>query len=121
MILLVKKLLAMVLELIGNSNTYSTTEKRIGTWIDGKPIYRKSGVYTLTSFNPVITRIADAQVIIRFNGYLMRTDTISNITNFWGSGSDYGNAWIDSDKSVHFASSYQGTLYYTIEYTKTTD
>lgn len=35
-----------------NMGTYSTTEKRIGTWIDGKPIYRKviignlNGTYT---------------------------------------------------------------------------
>jgi len=28
-------------EYIDNSNTYSTDEVRIGTWIDGKPLYRK--------------------------------------------------------------------------------
>lgn len=26
---------------VNNLHTYSTTEKRIGTWIDGKPLYRK--------------------------------------------------------------------------------
>ena len=26
---------------INSLNTYSSTEQRIGTWIDGKPIYRK--------------------------------------------------------------------------------
>lgn len=34
-----------------DSATYSTTEKVVGTWIDGKPIYRKtwSGTITLTA------------------------------------------------------------------------
>lgn len=36
---------------INNLNTYSTTETRIGTWIDGKPLYRK----VLTFENKEIT------------------------------------------------------------------
>ena len=28
-------------EQVDNPNDYSTTETRIGTWIDGKPVYRK--------------------------------------------------------------------------------
>lgn len=28
--------------ILEESNTYSTTEKVVGTWIDGKPIYRKA-------------------------------------------------------------------------------
>lgn len=30
-------------------NTYKTTEQRIGTWIDGKPIYRKVLQYTYST------------------------------------------------------------------------
>ena len=32
-------------------NKYSTTEQTIGTWIDGKPLYRKVVVYTGTKSN----------------------------------------------------------------------
>lgn len=49
-------------------NTYKTTEQRIGTWIDGKPIYRKviydttsrsAGIYNIshgiTNYNEIIS------------------------------------------------------------------
>ena len=31
---------------IEEKQTYSTEEKRIGTWVDGKPLYRKTIIYT---------------------------------------------------------------------------
>lgn len=34
---------------INNMNTYSTTETVVGTWADGKPIYRKTYNFTATS------------------------------------------------------------------------
>ena len=43
--MLVKTLLAAML----NKDNYSTSEKRIGKWIDGKPIYRKVLSATLPS------------------------------------------------------------------------
>lgn len=35
-------------EIVDDLNTYSTTEKKIGTWIDGKPIYRKVSILSNT-------------------------------------------------------------------------
>lgn len=42
---------------VANKNIYSTSETRIGTWIDGKPLYRK--VYNLTSMPSSNTDLFD--------------------------------------------------------------
>lgn len=61
------------------SNTYSTTETRIGTWIDGKPIYRK--VYTInlsasdrsTTITIPNSIISNVKEIIAINGMVKGT------------------------------------------------
>ena len=45
------------------SNIYSTTEKRIGTWIDGKPLYQKTIVDTMPTVTTSGTR-ANRQIDI---------------------------------------------------------
>ena len=54
---------------VTDADTYSTTEKKVGVWIDGKPIYRR--VLTL----PGITGGTEYTIDI---GVLS-----SNISNFW--------------------------------------
>lgn len=49
---------------IGDANDYSTEEKIVGTWVDGKPIYQKtfSGSYSMNSTPVVINDIQIANV-----------------------------------------------------------
>ena len=57
-------------------NNYSTSEQRIGTWINGKPLYRKTYVETLSSriedngsntqhfIHPGITNVDDVKFLL---------------------------------------------------------
>ena len=62
-----------------STDTYSTDEIAIGTWIDGKTIYRK--VIDLTEYNPTIY-IEDHEMMYNFNhnisniGTVIRTDLL---------------------------------------------
>lgn len=60
-------------EYINGLETYSTTEQRIGTWIDGKPLYRKvltSSTYA-SDYSITINNIKD---IVKVIGIVRRTD-----------------------------------------------
>ena len=112
---------------------YSTVEQRIGTWIDGKPLYQKS--FTLNtgssgSYNYYITDLSNIEIVFidhgasvyRNIGYIgvspykysniaqsdvVAESTIDNnlVRIGWRTGSDAVNK----------------DLYITIKYTKTTD
>ena len=53
-------------EKIAENNTYSTSEKEVGTWIDGKPIYQK----TIT-------------INISNNSQVTQAHNVSNVSNIW--------------------------------------
>lgn len=114
---------------VADSLSYSTTEQKTGgTWIDGKPIYRKCGVYISESSSEVL-----------LDSYLTSTlvDTVV---------AEGGSARYNNDSEVLAISGYNGTtprlclsvrasglyklsttpfsvsnLQWWIEYTKTTD
>lgn len=109
---------------IGNNTDYSTEEKIVGTWIDGKPLYQKTltGSYGQnTNFDLNITN-AD-KVIIKRAGIILSTGeyiphgAYTNVDNFL-------SFFITSDKArcgVRSSPSYYNSTYYvTIQYTKTT-
>jgi len=115
--------------LIINDN-YSTTETKIGTWIDGKPLYRKVvnfGTLPNSTTKTVAHSISNIDSIAFVKGMAKATST----GNCWplpflfeGSQSSYNirtfvnntniEMWCDNDRSNY-------TAYITIEYTKTTD
>ncbi len=101
-----------------NVENYSTTETRIGTWIDGKPIYRKvvQGSLTLSPQTWVDTDIVDNTI-----------DLLINAKSFYA-GSNTAvleiNANRTSDGKIQVLSTLSTTTYPTailLEYTKTTD
>lgn len=53
-------------------NKYSTNETRIGTWINGKPVYRKIITSTTPSSSTVATvgTISNTDLVINLYGYL---------------------------------------------------
>ena len=111
------------------SNVYSTEEKRIGTWIDGKPLYRRT--YTVISPSAINT----SQDIITLNNIidlktisgLMDTSSGTKLAiNHYVSGTDFVSCWRTSvtgnlRMSVGSSSYTSQTCYITIKYTKTTD
>ena len=114
-----------VKDYVDNSNSYSTQEvKTGGTWIDGKPIYRRA-FYSSTNWSSgaTIGKIENIDVVIRIhstsctnNGNWFTDYNVPNLEN---------TAFIQSDGSVVVAraGTFQNNLKSSviIEYTKTTD
>ena len=64
------------LQVYGKSiNTYSSNEIRIGTWIDGKPLYRKTLSFTPTSQTTNIEGIANLDILVKAYGVSTRNNT----------------------------------------------
>ena len=111
-----------------NFNKYSTTEEVVGTWIDGKPIYRKTfDNISVASSEYSVVPIATGLTIdnlINVSGYLVINGrwivTLNSIDI------QYANmARVSYDKQTSslelIAQNWTGTATVTIEYTKTTD
>lgn len=81
---LLKHCISNVLRRIEALSNYSTTEKVVGKWIDGKPIYRK--VWTTTTFD------ANNQATINTN------ISIDNIINLYGTVKASGGRIIPINK-----------------------
>jgi len=111
----------------GGENWYSTTEKKIGEWLDGKPIYQKT----------VITNMPTSTTSTNYAHNIANIDQIINISGGGWSGSYFipinmspttsgGQLRVSVDRInivIQFgtapSSSYTG--YWTLQYTKTTD
>lgn len=127
----------------GFNNIYSTDEVRIGTWVDGKPLYRKvvkttfpqtkdgSGV---SSAFATISGVTPSTVLKTYGGCWYCTN------NYWAAipsvriassssididvysdvgGCSFRFSWYGSD--VHYTNLSGSEAYIIIEYTKTTD
>lgn len=124
---------------IDNFEIYSTTETKIGTWIDGKPIYRKViPIYENSQLVSGITPIPDTDYeytggipsnidkILDYNVPSLRDNIDPYVDNFTGIG---------VGPTVNFVPRLNGTFYFNpgypgntpvwcyciLEYTKTTD
>ena len=107
---------------------YSTTETRVGTWTDGKPLYRKvvalsslNQTISITDFN-LIDKIIDYEVVFKVysNNFIFKlpdingaynTQTIGYFTN--------GTFVVQSRRELASGDFKYGYLIY--KYTKTTD
>lgn len=111
----------------GNSGIYSTEETRIGTWIDGKPLYRKTWVSTDHANIPLPENI---ETVAKLTG-VCNSNSYSVALNMYNTGNDSVRMYINwSDKMIIFGigSSWDinGTYKFKncvviLEYTKTTD
>lgn len=104
-------------------NVYSTTENRIGTWIDGKPLYQRTWQATTpsTSDNTSIISYGSDKDVKNFFGYvddnggrvlLNYTYASDNIVVTWCSGGYVRMRQIQYPNQP---------VYITLQYTKTTD
>lgn len=108
-------------------NKYSTTEKVVGTWIDGKPIYRKvieCGSLPNASNKDVAHNIQSLGVTIKCNGMAVRTsdsraltipDSTPNAEIVCGVSNTNVYITTHNDRSTF------NNSFLILEYTKTTD
>ena len=116
-------------ERTNNQQNYSTYEQAIGTWIDGKPLYRKTIKVTSptqTSSSAIILILDSNCVIQNFDGYLETNVKARYKLNCWFSTSDYIYTFINENqysiKSRVSLDAYANkTITITVEYTKNTD
>lgn len=109
--------------------TYSTNEKRVGTWIDGKPLYRQvidagnlpnNGysdipLSTFTSANKTITELYC--IAMSSQGECLKIP-------YYSSSSNFTTVFCTTDKNIRIQTSNDRTRfhgYVIVEYTKTTD
>ena len=110
------------------ANVYSTTEKRIGTWIDGKPLYQitystttPSTLNTSTELVSLPTGVTTANVIeLKYMFYTIYNDAMP--TSYYYDSNSRCTVWIRSNGKITCtvsSSNYSNTnMYITIKYTK---
>lgn len=113
----------------GSQEAYSTEETRIGTWVDGKPLYRKVCVFDSLSVAPVSEPVGNYSNVTGMDG-------IDFLLSCWATGKhssgacDAGGAWFPCavvDGQLKLAQSYScsSTVFngfsVTAEYTKNTE
>ena len=108
--------------------TYSTEERRVGTWIDGKPLYRKSFIVKGITAVSYTHSLADLNMDMRlfdFSHSVFKQGVYSLPFGIYGNNTDYNRVFFQDNNKVvfQFSSVYTMSkdLYFTIEYTKTTD
>lgn len=113
-------------------NDYSTSEKIVGTWVDGKPVYQRTVVVT-SNFDTNTTISCSPETLVSFD--TIRKEISSGTTtyetgNFYAGSDDFffGYGGISSDGKLYMRAITLSThlsrlqeVRYTIRYTKTTD
>lgn len=107
---------------IGIDTDYSTSEKIIGTWIDGKPLYQIC--YETTFNNGQILTLPSTVIPKKFDAYLYYNDTSAQVNPFYYDANNQWTIWIDNSVIMGHTgySAYNGrNIIITLQYTKTTD
>ncbi len=115
---------------IDTKEHYSTTEQVVGTWTNGKPVYRRVFTATTTSTNRetsvdfLDTSILDE--IISLHGSVKEVDLYGNIAPvpYWKGSSDFAYSYYASSGKIFFQSGSShgyGIFKVVVEYTKIAD
>lgn len=104
----------------GGGFNYSTTEQVIGTWVNGKPLYQISYPMTINisgGQTVTVATLVDSEDIVYFDGYIKE----NNI--YYGLNDRSSRITVNASKELQFnsSSSWNGSGYITVRYTKTTD
>lgn len=115
------------------SDIYNTSERIVGQWVDGKPIYQKTFVINTTISNGTeIGTIPNLEEVIDVFGFGQLPNTSNNnwipicYAMVGGGGAEATTVYVDnSTKKLYFVNSRTELNYiksrFTIRYTKTTD
>ena len=124
--------MATIKTLIGNlkssaNDIYSTNETVIGTWIDGKPLYRKCFNYTATTGDIFVADLSSLNidtVCYMYGTFKDGSSIIESIPFYLHSQYTIAPFYKLADKSLRLTANIAnltGTGVVIIEYTKTTD
>lgn len=111
-----------------HKDDYSLTEKRVGKFVDGKPIYRKCKVYTYsgsgTNYDIDFFTGTNFDKIISQRIQILSNATYAKAFDYWSS-SDFCRCWIYLPGpyiAFNIGGASNGTqVLLVVEYTKTTD
>lgn len=116
---------------INELQTYSTDEVRVGTWVDGKPLYRRAftGTTSTTSHNYILTNTNDIAKLIGYKGYIEQSNTVQleiGSSVYHSDGNiNTSTRVINVNNNLRLDENYNvfGGKYFevAVEYTKTTD
>lgn len=110
-------------EYINKINTYSTSEQRIGTWVNGKPLYRKTFYITSNLGSPLDVQHNIQNIdYIKVEGWLSTTTT-TNTPPFYSSSTDFFRVFRNEGYlCARYGSGITASnITFIVEYTKTTD
>lgn len=107
------------------SDMYSTDEKMIGQWIDGKPLYAKTvscGTLPNNTAMRVSTGTSNIAMCIVIDGFAI-SSSLNRIKTFPMANMDYGYDTANNEIIISTSENYSSYTesYVTINYTKTTD
>ena len=114
------------------SDNYSTDEKVVGTWIDGKPLYQKTISFTVPSGSPFEGNVTDidinnAENLNIVNGYVNQGHEWNSLNTYYTSNCYiYTGIRYESSNNKYYLRMKQigwnnKPAIITIQYTKTTD
>ena len=108
-------------------DTYSTNEIKVGTWVDGKPVYRKV-IEGVTSGTPdteyVIHTISNIKKTVSYYGSILDNNMVSHKIGTYLSTKYNSVVFVDTSGNVymrHGSAMVNKSYSLIIEYTKTTD
>ena len=108
--------------------SYSTDETVVGTWTDGKPLYRKSFIVkgiTAVSYTHNLADLNMDMCLFDFSHSVFKQGVYSLPFGVYGSNTDYNRVFFQNNNDIVFQFgpiyTMSKDLYFTIEYTKTTD
>ena len=110
---------------VDDPSVYSSTEKRIGTWIDNKPLYMQTITTTISSTGTTtishgISNVAKIWVD-NSASFLYFSSTTQLPVNFYN-GNNYISCYAGASDITYNCSAFNGQpVYITVKYTKTTD
>ena len=107
---------------LNKANTYSTEEQVIGTWIDGKKIYRKVVTGIITTANTKINLAHDN--IINISGKILGNNGGNNELIYYYDNTNYSYVYSQNYSTLMLLtveSNLNKNYYAIIEYTKTTE
>lgn len=112
-------------EIKNSMELYSTTERKIGTWIDGKPLYRKvfTAEYNTANTEALVnSNIQNINKIVDIKGFILTSNNAERPLNFYNNISgEVAYLFYNSATNFAFCAPWTGTINAIIEYTKTTD
>lgn len=104
----------------GSSEVYSLEEKRIGTWVDGKPLYRKvilTDTINLSKGNNTLADF-DTSYLVKYLQCIFNSDAGQFVLGSNNSDVKHRGNKIETSVTVDWGSGYVEIV---VEYTKTTD